>query len=415
MHASDRIFPLDALRGFAVMGILLMNIVSFAMPEQAYINPAAWGGQGAADIAAWAIAWVLFDGKMRGLFSLMFGASMLLVIDRAEMSGGDGRRTHMRRAFWLFWFGLAHYLLLWWGDILMLYALVGMVALLFVGKEPIALVKWAFAAFALHFLIVAAIMAPLYAYQDAASQPGASAETVQGFAAMAAALGKPGTQAIMEQAAIYRSGFSAIFAHELHAFPAAFPAMLLYFGLDTLGFMLLGMAMLKGGFLTGDWDGEQYRRTARHCFLIGLPPMIALAVWVLLSGFDTLATFGALMAWSFPFRIPLTVGYAALFLWIIGRAQGHWLIIRIAAAGRAAFSNYLGTSLVMCAIFYGWGLGLFGRVDRAPLYLFVLLAWALMLLWSKPWLDRFAYGPMEWLWRSLARGKLQPMRKSVPR
>jgi len=141
--------------------------------------------------------------------------------------------------------------------------------------------------------------------------------------------------------------------------------------------------------------------------------MIALAVWVIASGFDTVTTFGAFIAWSFPFRIPLTVGYAALFLWIIGRMQNHWLIARVGAAGRAAFTNYLGTSLVMCAIFYGWGLGLFGKVDRAPLYLFVLLGWALMLLWSSPWLDRFAYGPLEWLWRSLARGKLQKMRKSV--
>jgi len=413
MHATDRIFALDALRGFAVMGILLMNIVSFAMPEQAYINPAAWGGQGIADIIAWAIGWILFDGKMRGLFSLLFGASMLLVIDRAEMAGGDGRRTHLFRALWLFCFGTAHFLLLWWGDILMLYALVSLVALLFVGKEPIALVKWAFAAFALHFLIVAALMGPIYAYQHAAAQPGASADTLNGYATLATALGKPGTQAIVDQVATYRSGFASIAAHQLATFGETFTAMFFYLSLDTLGFMLLGMAMLKGGFLTGGWDMEQYRRTARHCFLIGLPPMIALAVWVIASGFDTVTTFGAFIAWSFPFRIPLTVGYAALFLWIIGRMQNHWLIARVGAAGRAAFTNYLGTSLVMCAIFYGWGLGLFGKVDRAPLYLFVLLGWALMLLWSSPWLDRFAYGPLEWLWRSLARGKLQKMRKSV--
>jgi uncharacterized protein len=415
MHSTDRIFPLDALRGFAVMGILLMNIVSFAMPEQAYINPAAWGGQGVGNVAAWAVNWVLFDGKMRGLFSLMFGASMLLVMDRAEMAGGDGRQTHLRRAFWLFWFGIAHYLLLWWGDILMLYAIVSLCALLFVGKEPLSLVKWAFAAFGAHFLLVAVLMIPIYGYYHAASLPGAPEETLRGFAAMTAALGEPGTPAVAEQIATYRSGYAAIVDHQFLALPSTFPAMFLYISLDTLGFMLLGMAMLKGGFLTGGWDGEQYRRTARHCFMIGLPPMIALALWVILSGFGTLTTFGAVMAWSFPFRIPLTVGYAALFLWIIGRAQGHWLIARIAAAGRAAFTNYLGTSLVMCAIFYGWGLGLFGKVDRAPLYLFVLFGWALMLLWSKPWLDRFAYGPLEWLWRSLARGKLQSMRKSVPR
>ncbi|MFN2258969.1 MAG: DUF418 domain-containing protein, partial [Parasphingopyxis sp.] len=78
---------------------------------------------------------------------------------------------------------------------------------------------------------------------------------------------------------------------------------------------------------------------------------------------------------------------------------------------RAAFTNYLGTSIVMTTIFYGYGLGLYGEVGRIELYLFVLGAWALMLLWSKPWLDRFRFGPLEWLWRSLARMELQPMRK----
>ena len=98
--SGGRIHTLDATRGFAVMGILLMNIIGFSMPEAAYINPKAWGGTGVADMAAWAAAWILFDGKMRGLFSLLFGASMLLIIDKTEMSGGDGRRLMLFRLFW---------------------------------------------------------------------------------------------------------------------------------------------------------------------------------------------------------------------------------------------------------------------------------------------------------------------------
>ena len=86
-------------------------------------------------------------------------------------------------------------------------------------------------------------------------------------------------------------------------------------------------------------------------------------------------------------------------------------VSRVAAAGRMAFSNYLGTSIAMTTIFYGYGLGLFGDVGRWALYLVCIGMWAVMLLWSKPWLDRFRYGPLEWLWRSLARGKLQPMRQ----
>lgn len=404
--AEDRIVTLDVLRGFAVMGILLLNIIGFAMPEQAYINPAAWGGRSVADIGMWAANFILFDGKMRGLFSLLFGASMLLVIDKAEMAGRDGTRAHLARAFWLFLFGVAHYLL-WWGDILMIYAMVSLAALLFVGREPLDLVKWAFLSFAAHFLILALMVGSAYAARAAALAPDAGPQAVQGWIELAASMGQPGTADIAAQLFLYRSDFALIFAHQLDSFWGSFRS-LLYFSFDTLGFMLLGMAMLKGGFLTGRWDGEQYRRTARHCFLIGLPPMIALAAWVILSGYDTLATFGSFLAWSFPFRIPLTVGYAALILWLVGSRPAGALIARVAATGRMAFSNYLGTSLLMTAIFYGWGLGLFGSVARAPLYLFVLLGWAVMLLWSKPWLDRFAYGPMEWLWRSLARGKIQP-------
>jgi len=110
----------------------------------------------------------------------------------------------------------------------------------------------------------------------------------------------------------------------------------------------------------------------------------------------------------------MTIGYAALLVLLIRRHAASGWIARIAAAGQAAFSNYIGTSLVMTSLFYGYGLGLFGAVGRLPLYLFVIGASALMLLWSKPWLARFRYGPLEWLWRSLARGAVQPMRRASP-
>ena len=107
----------------------------------------------------------------------------------------------------------------------------------------------------------------------------------------------------------------------------------------------------------------------------------------------------------------MIVAVAALI--IVLTDQGGKLVERIAATGRAAFTNYLGTSILMTWLFYGWGLGLFGELSRAQLWLVVIAMWAIMLAWSKPWLDRFEYGPLEWLWRSLSRGSLQPMRKAV--
>lgn len=407
---ESRLLPLDALRGFAVMGILLLNIVGYAMPESAYINPAAWGGTGFADITAWFMAFVLFDGKMRGLFSLLFGASMLLIIEKAEIGGKDGRRVHIVRAAWLFAFGVAHFVLLWWGDILMTYAIVSLIALLFVNRPPISLVKWAFGAFLVHFVILATFILSAYVFRDAASAPGASPEMAQSFAQMLDSFGQPGAPSVTDDLALHRSDFGTIATASLKALPGQ-ATLLVYFAFDTLGFMLLGMAMLKSGFLSGQWPTDQYRRTARHCFLIGLPFTVALGVWVIASHYDPLVAFGVFLAWSFPFRIPLTVGYAALFMTWVLHAPDHPVILRIAAAGRMALSNYLGTSLLMTAIFYGWGGGLYGHVHRAPLYLFVLGAWGVMLLWSKPWLERFHYGPLEWLWRSLARREVQPMRR----
>ena len=117
---------LDAIRGVAVMGILAMNIVAFALPFAAYANPAAGGPPSSADLAAWAFNFLFVDSKMRGLFSMLFGASTLLVIERAEGSGRSAARTHYARMAWLALFGLAHFYLIWFGDILFLYSACGL-------------------------------------------------------------------------------------------------------------------------------------------------------------------------------------------------------------------------------------------------------------------------------------------------
>lgn len=409
---SFRIPAMDVLRGCAVMGILWMNISAFALPQAAYFNPRAAGPLSIGDMLFWLISFLFFDGKMRALFSILFGASMLLLIDREELAGRDGRRVQMIRAAWLFLIGLAHYLLLWWGDILMIYALVGVAALPFVGKEPLSLMKWAFLFFLAHFLICTLSIVTLYGWADAAASPGAAQTVREGYASFAPSFTDPRSTAIQSDIQTYRSGFGTILHHHLALFADEWPRGLLFSGFDTLGFMLIGMAMLKGGFLTGRWDPDQYKRTAIHCFVIGLIPMAGLAAWLILGNFPLLPTYGAVIAWSFPFRIPLAVGWAALILWLLARNGDHPLALRIGAVGRMALSNYLGTSLVMCAIFYGWGLGLFAHLRPVQFPLLLLGAWLVMLIWSAPWLSRFGIGPMEWLWRSLARGKPQKIRKS---
>jgi uncharacterized protein len=180
---------------------------------------------------------------------------------------------------------------------------------------------------------------------------------------------------------------------------------------ETLPLMWLGMALYKTGFLTGALDSAVYRRWAVRLVPAGLALslLIGLAVWQL--GLGVIAAFNGLLAWSLIPRLMLTVGYAALLVLAVRALADTALLARVAAAGQAAFTNYLGTSIVMTTIFYGYGLGLFGTVSRAQLWLFMLGGWALMLLWSKPWLARYRYGPLEWLWRSLARAQVQPMRR----
>ena len=136
-----------------------------------------------------------------------------------------------------------------------------------------------------------------------------------------------------------------------------------------------------------------------------------LALYQVRSGFSAVSTFGASLSLSAPFDIVMTIGWAALIMWLIKVKANEALRARLAATGRMAFTNYLVTSIIMTTIFYGYGLGLFGSVGRAALYLFCFGMWAAMLLWSKPWLERFQYGPLEWLWRSLSRWQVQPMRK----
>jgi len=403
-----RHLTLDALRGIAVMGILAMNIIAFAMPEQAYLNPLAWGGSDPADLALWAVSMVMVDGKMRGLFSLLFGASMLLVIERAEAKGESPARVHYRRMGWLMLFGLAHYYLIWFGDILFLYAVVGMAAYPLRDRAPGALIRMGIACIAASFLILALSAATFLFLEHAAGLPGARPEIVASYRDTLNGIGAPGSATIGQEVAVYRGDYAGILALRFAAGPFT---GLMFTGFETLGFMLIGMALLKNGFLTGGWAPARYRRVAGIAYLWGLPPVIALCAWCFASGFEPITTFNAVFAWALPFRLVLVIGHAALALWIVTTQRERAWVRRVAAAGRVAFTNYLGTSVVMTTLFYGYGLGLFGSLSRLELIPFVLGGWAVILWWSKPWLERFAYGPMEWLWRSLARRRIQPMRR----
>lgn len=403
-----RHISLDAMRGFAVMGILAMNIVAFAMPFWAYITPLAYGGDTAAERGAWVISYVLLDGKMRGFFSLLFGASMMLIIEGADTKGESAAKVHYSRMFWLAIFGLVHFYFIWFGDILFLYAAVGCLAYLFRKWEPRRLIKWALIIFGIHLLLFGLQFIGLQVMQFFATQPGASADLVKQYKEIMASPDFDFETA--KQLAIHRGDYAGIVADKLSHWSDPFFGVLQSVG-ETLPLMMIGMAMKKNGFLTGDWERAEYISWARKMIIPGLILSIMVGAMVLITNYDKITAIAAFFIWSAIPRTMLTIGYAAVLMLFIAKYADSSFISRVAAAGQAAFTNYLGTSILMTTIFYGYGFGLFGSVGRIELWAFVLGAWALMLFWSKPWLQHFRYGPLEWLWRSLARGKIQPLRR----
>lgn len=387
---TERYRTLDIVRGVAVIGILMVNIGDFAMPSAARLNPTVWGGTDPVDLAVWAVNWVAFDNKMRGLFSLLFGASLLVVADRARASGRSVWALQLPRLFVLLALGAAHYILVWHGDILMLYAVVGLAALPSARAGNRGPVGVAVAAFLIAFLFM----------------------LLTGFASVVQASAVDETVAVplsirSDQLEAARS-YGDLLHRRAGTLLTDVPFATLVFVPDTLGLMLLGMLLLRSGLLTGAWERRRCWRLACRCAVLGGLPLMALATWLWASGFPPGRNELAYFTLAYPFNIALTVAWAAGLAGWASHATGR-LARALEATGRAAFSNYIATSLVMTTIFYGYGGGLYGEVTRWQAWLFVMGAALLMLAWSRPWLTRFRYGPLEWLWRSASRGRLQPM------
>jgi uncharacterized protein len=404
-ETGTRIVTLDILRGFAVMGILAMNIVAFAMPFQAYMNPAAFGAEGPADYASWAFNFIFIDGKMRGLFSFLFGASMLLVIERAAASGASPARIHYSRMIWLLAFGLIHFYFIWFGDILAGYAQIGMIAYLFHRLTPQVLVRWGIGLVVVQTILFSAMAAGTFHLSANAADPA----SLRDFQAIQSQLGPVVGQQLIDKLGMFRGAYEGIMGYRLFEHTAQPFASTLMYGWETLAYFLFGMALLKTGFFRGEWEPARYRRTMLIGFGIGIPAYAALAFILFRDGFSVPMIVACAMAATTPFRPLMVLAIASLI--ILATRRGGAVVERVAAAGRAAFTNYLGTSILMTTLFYGYGIGLYGTMSRIELWLVVIAMWALMLVWSKPWLEHFRYGPFEWLWRSLSRFELQPMRK----
>lgn len=399
---KSRIGSLDLVRGVAVLGILGINIGGFAGPGLETVSPNYLGRVSPADEWAFAAGFLVFEGKMRTLFTLLFGASMVLFIERSEQLGKPGMALQLRRLLWLGLFGYLHFLLFWWGDILFLYALAGLIALPFCRLRPALLASAGLSILALWTICGIAASLPAVVVEERIRDGAASAAEI----AADRKLTRQFAELSENEVSGARAGFVEHVRMKLEHNPLEPVESAIGWMGETLPLILIGMALFRGGLFSGNWSRRALRGTALLGVLLGGAITLGMLGWTMPRHFPPramglLSHYGATLP-----HLLMALGYAAALVLAASRLRATRLGIRIEAAGKMAFSNYLGTTMVMTALFNGWGLGLFDRLGPLEQVPFVLLGWALMLALSKPWLARYRRGPLEWLWRSLVEWRI---------
>jgi len=393
VRTSDRLFSLDVVRGFAVLGILAVNAITFGMPEPVMMNPSLQpGGLEGEAAAAWQAMYVFFQDKMRTLFSMLFGASIFLIGgERSDLTRGKLLR---KRLFWLGLFGLAHGLLFWFGDILLLYALTGLVVLLVRSWSAKRLIMVGVAlnvTFSALYVGVISLMRM------------APPETLDEFG------WNTTPEQLNEMIAAFQGSAVETTLTVMGNWAAAAPFMAIFFIPATAALMMIGMGLFKAGFLAGRSPAWVY-----GLFILLGAAAVAL-IWressaVIAGGFPLIET---MMRPANTFLAPLvSLAFASLLI-LMARFGLKLILTPLAKAGQMAFTNYLSQTLIMTTIFYGGrGLGYFGQVGWPEMWLVIIGVWVVQLIWSPLWLSRFTMGPLEWVWRRLTYGKGVALRRA---
>ena len=398
---QDRIETLDVLRGFALLGILTMNIRGMAAPLSAYMYPAAVFEYSGASRLAYLFTNVVSDLKMMGLFSMLFGVSVLLYASKLTASGQLPRSLWFRRMAWLLGIGLVHAYFIWGGDILVPYALCGMLILWWARRLPAgALLAASIAALA--------IGAALTVGHGMGWEGMSEAERAQEAAIM-----MPTPEQAREHVGWMLGPYTETVAnHAPIVFLFQTVIFLTFFLWRCSGMMLLGMALYKWGFL----DGRRATRTYVLTASVSLPIGLALCTYGVLeldrAGF-ALPERIILDLWNYTGAIFVSLGYAALIILAVKHGALNWLRTALAAVGQMALTNYLLHSIVASVVFLGWGLGLAGQFNYAEQLVIVVAIWAVQLALSPVWLAHYRFGPAEWLWRSLTYWQRQPLRREA--
>lgn len=391
---AERIVALDVLRGVAVLGILLTNIQHFAMYAGTTRDPTLYGDLQGANLAVYALTFNLAYQKFLPIFSMLFGAGIVLAADRREAAGLGAAGQHYRRMTVLMAIGLVHAYLIWYGDILFAYAVCGSVVFLLRRRSPQFLIGLGIGILAVSPLI----RIVFFIIPSMLGAGGAGAETTV-------------EQAIAADLAAFRGAWlEQLRMRASYSFEVQTLGLVVVYFWRASGLMWIGMGLYKLGVLTGARSRGLYLTLMLIAFALALP---VTAIGFLLC---------LVTRWqNFPIRfladnvviyfvgIAISLGYVAIVMLACRGGCRAWPGRALAAVGRMALTNYLMHSIVCTFIFYGHGLGLYGFVERTGQLGIVAGVWAVQLIVSPLWLRFFRFGPAEWLWRTLAYGRLQPV------
>ena len=395
---SQRIVAIDALRGFAVLGILIMNIQMFAMINQAYMNPRAFGSLEGIHGWVWALSHVLADQKFMTIFSILYGAGIYLVTRKIESEGRKSAGIYYRRTLWLLIFGLIHAYLLWHGDILVTYAVCALVIFLFRRVSPRWLLILGFLS-----ILVPSLLFSFFGWSMPYWPPEAREDMLEDW--------QPNPEIVERELSIYQGGWMEQMKGRVpESIKFQTFVFLIWTGWRVSGLMLAGIALLKLGVLTAERSRRFYGTMLLTGFGLGLPLVIYGITRNVQAGWavDYSMFFGS--RFNYWGSILIALGYIGGVLLICKSGYLKRLTARFAAVGRMAFSNYILQTLICTMIFYGHGLGYFGWIERGGQILIVFGVWAFILIISPIWLRYFRFGPLEWAWRSLTYRRLQPIR-----
>lgn len=364
---AERITNLDTVRGVATLGILVMNAVSFGLPQPAYFNLDYAGSDNWLDWVVGVLGEVFIDQKTMALFSMLFGAGIVIFADRAAEKGRRANWLSLWRNLLLLGIGSIH-AVFWSGDILQLYAICAPVLLLLRKRSARTLFILGGACIA----VSAATMAVMQAEIDPKND-----------------LGEYWVDETMSMSGDVEFAF------------------LVDFGGRALGAMLIGVGLFRAEIVQGLRPAAFYRRMAQIGFGIGLPlSILGVVIHIANDWSSDVALIGAVP--NILATVPMALGYIAIItLW--NQRPDTRLHERFRAVGRMALTNYLTQTILGLLVLDG--LFDFGSLGRAQIFVFILVVWALQLTWSEPWLARFRFGPFEWLWRVATYRKLQPIRR----